>query len=101
VGVVLQCNDQHLTLYRSCNATDNLIYQASIETDPDTRAELYYQIEEAFFGYEGEFPIAPVFWQVKYFANHTWLERTQALLFREAFYNWTLDMDAKLEEIGK
>ena len=100
LGVILPCNNQLFLLYRTCNETDDLMYQAGIETDPDIRKELYYQIEEAFFGYDGEFPIAPVFWSVKYFANHTWLERTQALMGREAFYNWTLDMDAKLEVTG-
>jgi len=28
-------------------------------------------------------------------ADHTWLDRTQST-WGESFYNWTMDMDAKL-----
>jgi oligopeptide transport system substrate-binding protein len=102
VGEVLSCDRLiFMAVERTCNEIDDLIAQASIETKNSTRIDLYYQIEEAFFGTEGEFPIAPVFMAANYYGDHTWLERTQALPGREAFYNWTIDMDAKLEALGK
>jgi oligopeptide transport system substrate-binding protein len=97
VGTALSCGPGHLFLTeRTCNGIDDLMEQARVETNPETRIELYFQIEEAFFGSEGEFPIAPVMMAANYFAEHTWLNRTQALPGRVEFYNWTLDMDAKM-----
>ena len=101
VGGVLSCDQSLFLVERTCNEIDDMIAQARVETNLDARIDLYYQIEEAFFGTEGEFPIAPVLMTARYYGDHTWLERTQALLGREAFYNWTIDMDAKLEAIGK
>jgi ABC-type oligopeptide transport system substrate-binding subunit len=101
VGDFLPC-DRSLTFFqRTCNEIDDLIEQASVETNLNARIDLYRQIEEAFFSTEGVFPIAPVLMAANYYGDHTWLDRTQALLGAEEFYNWTLDMEAKLDVMGE
>lgn len=57
---------------RPCTATDDLIDQAARETDPTIRADLYRQIEAAFFGPDGEFPIAPLYLRVNYVLVKSW-----------------------------
>jgi oligopeptide transport system substrate-binding protein len=101
VGYPLSC-DRSLTFFnRTCNEIDNLIEQASVETNLNARIDLYRQIETAFFSTEGVFPIAPVLMVANYYGDHTWLDRTQAFPDREEFYNWTLDMEAKLDVMGE
>ncbi|TFG65656.1 MAG: hypothetical protein E4H27_10645, partial [Anaerolineales bacterium] len=101
VGTVLSCENNPTFLVRSCNEIDYLIELAAQEVNIEKRIELYTQIEEAFFGEEGEFPLIPVRWVSYYSADHTWLERTQSVMGREIFYNWIVDMDAKLEAMGQ
>lgn len=60
LGEVLSC-DVESALRRLCSDTDTLIYRATIEPDPVERASFYEQVEMAFFGEEGEYPIAPLF----------------------------------------
>ncbi|MCH7480475.1 MAG: hypothetical protein IIC79_03675 [Chloroflexi bacterium] len=67
--------------------------RARVETDPEVRKELYRQIEYDFFGYGGEFPIAPIFLRIDYVARHAWLERMPALFGGEQWYNWRLDVE--------
>jgi oligopeptide transport system substrate-binding protein len=94
VGDVLWCE---IDTYekRECNATDDLIVEAREERDPARRVELYAQIEEAFFGENGEFPFAPIFLRIQYQARHAWLTRTPALFGGQQYYNWSLDVDAR------
>jgi len=101
VGTVLACDDDLGFFTRTCNENDDLIEQAGIETNLKTRIDLYYQIEEAFFGTEGEFPVSPVLMEANYYGDHTWLVRTQALPGRDEFHNWALDMNAKLGVISQ
>jgi oligopeptide transport system substrate-binding protein len=97
VGTIPSCDNAQTITNRTCNEIDDLIEQASIETNLETRIDLYYQIEEALFGIEGECPMAPVLMEANYYGDHSWLNRTQALPGREEFHNWSIDMEAKLE----
>lgn len=60
VGDVLSC-EAGGSFMHLCNEIDDLIDQARAEPDPLVRAALYYDIEERFFGPEGDVPLIPLF----------------------------------------
>jgi len=95
VGDNLYCENDSYFLDRECDEIDDLLIQAREETSSADRTALYRQIEEAFFGYDGSFPIAPIFSRIHYAANHTWLTRVQSVFGFERYYDWSIDMDAK------
>jgi ABC-type oligopeptide transport system substrate-binding subunit len=101
VGDVLWCGNPGNRQKRECNEIDDLIETAREESDPETRIELYRQIEEAFFGPEGEYPFFPIFVRIAFVARHSWVDRTPALFGGEQLYNWTIDWDAKLAAQGQ
>lgn len=94
VGDALWCENVTET-NRACTETDELIVAAREETDVERRRELYREIEERFFGAEGEMPIAPLYLRMTYQARHDWLEGESAPFFGEQWYNWTIDWEAK------
>jgi oligopeptide transport system substrate-binding protein len=97
VGDVLWCGNAVNRQKRQCSEADDLILEAREEPDPDRRIELYRQIEEMFFGPEGEYPIAPIWVRIAYLAEHNWLkDRMPALFGGQQYYHWTIDQDAKL-----
>ncbi len=95
VGDVLWCRVA-TRQKRTCNEIDELIVQAREQTDPARRIELYRQIEEMFFGREGETPIFPVTTRIGVSARHAWLDRTPAPFGGQHWYSWTIDQKAKL-----
>lgn len=99
VGDVLWCETDNRSK-RTCNEIDDLIVEAREEPDPNRRIELYAQIEEAFFGAEGEFPFAPLFLRIAYLAQHNWFDYTPALFGGDQNYNYTIDQAAQLEARG-
>jgi oligopeptide transport system substrate-binding protein len=96
VGDVLWCENSSNRQKRVCNETDDLIVEAREDPDPERRQELYRQIEENFFGPEGEYPCAPTYVRIFYQARHSWVDRIYALFGGHQYYNWSLDWDAKL-----
>jgi oligopeptide transport system substrate-binding protein len=100
VGDVLWCGNPGNRQKRECNEIDDLIIEAQEESDPATRIELYRQIEEAFFGPEGEYPFFPIFLRIAFVAEHSWQDRIPSLFGGEQFYNWSIDWDAKLAAQG-
>jgi oligopeptide transport system substrate-binding protein len=94
VGDVLSC-ETALRMKRECNEIDDMLKAAREEADPAKRVEMYAEIEEAFFGEEGEFPFAPLFLRIAFVAEHTWLERTPALFGGDQWYTWNLDTEAR------
>jgi oligopeptide transport system substrate-binding protein len=94
VGDVLWCETDNRSK-RTCNEIDDKIVQAREEADPAVRAELYREIEEAFFGPEGEYPFFPIFLRIAYVAEQPWLDRIPALFGGEQWYTWSVDWDAK------
>ena len=91
VGDVLWCGNPDNRQHRTCTATDDLIQQARVETDPQKRIEMYRQIEENFFGPDGEYPFFPIYVRINYVAQHSWLDRIPALFGGQQYYNYTLD----------
>jgi oligopeptide transport system substrate-binding protein len=95
VGDVLWCESGQNDWKRECNEIDDLIVQAREETDPAVRTELYAQIEEMFFGPEGEYPFAPLFVRIAFVAVHDWYDYTPALFGGNQWYNYSIDWEAK------
>ncbi len=93
VGTILYCDSESWiqeNINRSCTEIDQLIVQAREEISQSDRIEQYRQIEEHFFGYEGTFPIAPMFAPAIYTAKSHWIDDNY-----ESFSNLIIDMDAK------
>ncbi len=101
VGDVLWCENPENRQKRPCSEVDDLIVEAREEQDPQRRIELYRQIEDMFFGPEGEMPFAPIFLRIAYTARHSWLDRVPALFGGDQWYNWTIDWEAKQKARGK
>jgi len=94
VGDVLDCNI-NVRIHRTCNEIDDKIEEARREQDPEVRKQLYAEIEDMFFGYEGEFPFFPIYLRIAYVGEHSWLTRTPALFGGDMWYTWVIDWDAK------
>ena len=100
VGDVLWC--ENLTRQkRECNEIDDLIVQAREEADPATRIALYAEIEEAFFGPEGEVPFFPIFVRIAYVGSHSWYDYTPALFGGDQWYNNSIDAAAQAAARGE
>jgi oligopeptide transport system substrate-binding protein len=97
VGDVLWCQAELLPARgRECSELDDLIVEARQEPDPERRIALYRQIEEGFFGPEGEAPFMPVCTTNFSEARHSWLDKGPADAFSGGqWYNWTIDWEAK------
>lgn len=67
---VLACGEENRFM-RECTATDDLINAALTAPEAD-RDALYAQIEAAFFGVEGEFPLIPLFQSSLYVLVKPW-----------------------------
>jgi oligopeptide transport system substrate-binding protein len=96
VGDVLWCENPGNRQKRTCNEIDDMIVEARLEPDPDVRVELYSEIEDAFFGTEGETPFFPIYLRIAYVAEHTWLDRIPSLFGGEQWYTWNIDQAAQL-----
>ena len=84
VGDVLWCGNPENRQKRTCNATDDLIVQAREEQDPQKRIELYRQIEENFFGPDGEYPFFPIWVRIAYVAKHSWYRLHASFVRRQS-----------------
>jgi oligopeptide transport system substrate-binding protein len=104
VGDVLSCTADN-SFNRPCSEIDDLIDQAAVETDLATRAALYANIEERFFGPEGEHPIIPLFMYTSYMLVKPWAQ-VPTLSGPEGgaatHYDWiTIDQAAQLAARGE
>ena len=99
VGDVMYCENA-TPMKRSCNEIDDMIVQAREESDPATRVQLYREIEDDFFGPEGEMPFFPVYLHIAYQAEHSWFQWTPGLFGGQQFYNYYIDVDAQSEVRG-
>lgn len=94
VADVLSC-ETALRMKRECNEIDDMLKEARVEADPAVRTQMYADIENAFFGEEGEFPFMPIYLRIAYVANHSWFEHTPALFGGDQWYTWTIDQEAQ------
>ena len=98
VGDVIWCQSEASMAARGreCTGLDDLIVEARQEPDPERRIALYRQIEEGFFGPEGEMPFIAKCTGMWYVAKHAWLDKGPLDLFGgERWYDWTIDWEAK------
>jgi oligopeptide transport system substrate-binding protein len=94
ISDLFSCTSLHNGLglfYRECNSTDELIEQAMVEINPAIRANLYMQIEEDFFGKEGEFPVIPFYIDNNPYAVQTGLKASVSPLSIMPYYDWTIN----------
>ncbi len=98
VGNLLYCRSGHfIRSEQECSQIDDLIEQASSEVSPSARKDLYWQIEEAFFGEQGAFPVAPLYTPYRYFAAREWVDLAHPASFLDVdWVNSSLDVEAKL-----
>ena len=76
---------------------------AARESDAQTRREMYYQIEEMFFGYEGLHPMIPLMLRIDPVLFKPWYTgpfETDGL-FGGPHYDWrSIDQEAQLAARG-
>jgi len=101
VGDVLWCENPGNRMKRECNEIDDMIVAARQETDPDKRVEMYKEIEEKFFGEEGEMPMAPLYVRIAYMAIHSWYSYQPALFGGDQWYNYSIDQAAQMAAMNK
>jgi len=85
---------------RPCDTVDDLIIQAKTEGDPDARAALYRTIEEDFFGYDGLYPIMPLYMRAGFVQLKPWVQRpieTDGLFGGEHYDYISVDQAQQLE----
>ena len=95
VGDVLYCDNTSERIRRTCNEIDDMIVAAREEPDANKRVEMYAEIEEAFFGPDGEVPFAPLYVRIAFVAEHSWMDKTEALFGGQQWYTWNIDTDAR------
>jgi len=93
IGDILPCLSGPLPFYsrQVCQPVDEWIAAVYTIPDPSQRQALYQQIETAFFGPDGEFPIVPLFARTIYLARHDWLTYTYNPYGAQQWYNWSVD----------
>jgi oligopeptide transport system substrate-binding protein len=70
---VLHCTDSHNRQNRPCSEADQLMDQAAVVTDQESREQLYRQVERLFFGSDGIEPLTPLFVRANYTLRHAWI----------------------------
>lgn len=102
VGDVLSCNVSNRFM-RPCAVVDDLIAEAAAESDGEVRKQLYAEIEDLFFGEEGEFPFIPLYTPSGYVLVQTWYTGPFDSDGLSGGAHWdarTIDMAAKLAAQG-
>lgn len=101
VGDVLYCEAEN-TFKRPCAEVDDLIDQAARSRDSDERIELYYRIEELFFGPEGQHPIIPLNTRLSLSLHQPWADVPLATdgIFGGPHYDWR-SVDQEMQAAGR
>jgi len=77
---------------------DELTMQALVSPDPEERIRLYHEAERILT--EVEVAFAPMYHGATNIVTKPWLTRNYPALSGADIYNWTIDMEAKLEAQG-
>ena len=78
---------------------DDLTVAAQLEQEPAKRVELYLQAEEILAATEAAY--APIYHYTSVNTTKPWLTRTFPTVPGPAWYEWTIDWDAKLAALGE
>ena len=101
VGDLLWCGNPGNRYKRTCNEIDDLIVEAREESDSQRRIELYREIEDMFFGSEGEIPFFPIYLEIEFVAVQDWVAvRVYNAMGGQQWYNITVDQAAQLAARG-
>ena len=101
VGDLLWCGNPGNRYKRTCNEIDDLIVEAREESDSQRRIELYREIEDMFFGSEGEIPFFPIYLEIEFVAVQDWVDgRVYNAMGGQQWYNITIDQAAQLATRG-
>ena len=85
----LHCQWGYLRVGRSCNQNDALLDQGGRNLDVVERSQAYTQVETAFFGFNGSFPVIPLMMPGEQWVTQTWLENVPRYGAFQ-FDRWTL-----------
>ncbi len=99
---MLYCEGEN-RVARPCTDTDDLIIEAAREPDPETRIEMYYRIEEMFFGPDGEFPMIPLYMGLFNQLHQTWYDapfETDGIIGGGHWDYRSIDQEAQLAARG-
>jgi oligopeptide transport system substrate-binding protein len=99
VHEIMNADEGANDLRRVSGTFDALTKQAQAEPDPAVRAELYKEAERVIA--EDEVAYAPIYHYTTVNVTKPWLDRNFPNIIGQDFYNWTLDMDAKLAAQGQ
>jgi len=102
VGDVLGCGSGQ-PFNRPCTAIDDLIDQAAAASDVLTRTDLYRDIEDRFFGPDGEHPMIPMFMSGTLSLHKPWYNGPFGTdgVFGVPHFDWyTIDQAAQLAARG-
>ena len=86
-------------LRRVSGEFDELTVAAALEQDPAKRIELYEEAERILT--EEETAFAPIYYYTSVNLTKPWLTRNYPNIGGNDFYNWVIDMDAKLAAQGQ
>src|SRR5258708_4647127 len=98
IFAVLSCRSGNAAR-RPCRDIDKKIDEADTETDPKKRAADYRALEEAFFGKDGEFTVAPLFTGLDVSLVKPWFHgpfQTDGLLGGSHWDSYTIDQAVQL-----
>ncbi len=90
-GDLLHCVDSENREARECSEADDLIRQASFETDLIERVALYRQIESLFFSRDGLMPLIPLYVSGRYMLSQGWVTFVPAIFGGEQFDTYTIN----------
>jgi oligopeptide transport system substrate-binding protein len=93
------CADANCTETTGPSRFDELTTQAGQSQDPDERVELYREAEDILAREEAAY--APIYHYTTVNMSKSWLQRNYPPLGGNDFFNWKIDMDAKLAAQGQ
>lgn len=95
---VLFCENEN-PFIRPCTELDSAMESAAVEQNTERRRERYADIENGFFGENGEYPIAPIYVRARDFFVKSWYggpHETDGIYGGQHWDAYTIDMEAKL-----
>lgn len=95
LGDILHCSESENRQRRPCTPSDELISQAATTIDDTARWPIYRDVEQQFFGNDGEYPVAPLFVESEYMLIHPWLTFQPARSGGEQYDRYQLDPTTK------
>jgi oligopeptide transport system substrate-binding protein len=84
--------DAYLNSARPCIDADQRLSEAASTHDESARADLYQEIEAAYFGPEGEMPVIPLYFHTRALAVQPWVQMGTSQAGPLHFDRWIIDL---------